>query len=141
MFYIRVRLWYQDELLENERKWGVKKNVVTRRGVRVMITRSSRTQSKWEMILSLEVGEHLPKECAETFVYSLTQLAPVILFSAAIPFQGGTQHVNEQWQDYWVKHFQNKGYVAIDCIRNRVWGNERVEVWYAQNILIFAKSI
>lgn len=58
MFYIRARLWYQDELIENKRKWGVKKNVVTRRGVRVMITRSSRTQSKWKMILSLEVGEH-----------------------------------------------------------------------------------
>lgn len=98
-----------------------------------------RLNRQFDLVVSLEVGEHLPKECAETFVYSLTQLAPVILFSAAIPFQGGTQHVNEQWQDYWVKHFQNKGYVAIDCIRNRIWGNKRVEIWYAQNILIFAK--
>ena len=98
-----------------------------------------RLNRQFDLVVSLEVGEHLPNECAETFVYSLTQLAPVILFSAAIPFQGGTQHVNEQWQDYWVKHFQNKGYVAIDCIRNRVWENERVEFWYAQNMLVFAK--
>ena len=94
---------------------------------------------QFDLVVSLEVGEHLPQECAETFVESLTQLAPVILFSAAIPFQGGTDHVNEQWQDYWVKHFQNKGYVAVDCIRNRVWENERVEFWYAQNLLVFAK--
>lgn len=94
---------------------------------------------QFDLVVCLEVGEHLPKECAETFVESLTQLAPVILFSAAIPFQGGTDHVNEQWQDYWVKIFQNKGYVAIDCIRNRVWENKRVEFWYAQNMLIFAK--
>ena len=98
-----------------------------------------RFNRQFDLVVSLEVGEHLPNECAETFVDSLTKLAPVILFSAAIPFQGGTQHVNEQWQDYWVKHFQNKGYVAIDCIRNRIWGNKRVEIWYAQNILIFAK--
>ena len=98
-----------------------------------------RFNRQFDLVVSLEVGEHLPNECAETFVDSLTKLAPVILFSAAIPFQGGTQHVNEQWQDYWVKHFQNKGYVAIDCIRNRVWENERVEFWYAQNILVFAK--
>ena len=98
-----------------------------------------RLNRQFDLVVSLEVGEHLPNECAETFVDSLTKLAPVILFSAAIPFQGGTQHVNEQWQDYWVKHFQKKGYVAIDCIRNRVWGNERVEFWYAQNILVFAK--
>lgn len=94
---------------------------------------------QFDLAVSLEVGEHLPQECAETFVESLTQLAPVILFSAAIPFQGGTDHVNEQWQDYWVKHFQSQGYVAIDCIRNRVWENERVEFWYAQNMLVFAK--
>ena len=94
---------------------------------------------QFDLVVSLEVGEHLPQECAETFVESLTQLAPVILFSAAIPFQGGTDHVNEQWQDYWVKNFQNKGYVSIDCIRNRVWENERVEFWYAQNMLVFAK--
>lgn len=98
-----------------------------------------RFNRQFDLVVSLEVGEHLPNECAETFVDSLTKLAPVILFSAAIPFQGGTQHVNEQWQDYWVKHFQNKGYVAIDCIRNRVWENERVEFWYAQNMLVFAK--
>ena len=54
---------------------------------------------QFDLVVSLEVGEHLPQECAETFVESLTQLAPVILFSAAIPFQGGTDHVNEQWQD------------------------------------------
>ena len=98
-----------------------------------------RLNRQFDLVVSLEVGEHLPNECAETFVDSLTKLAPVILFSAAIPFQGGTQHVNEQWQDYWVKHFQKKGYVAIDCIRNRVWENERVEFWYAQNMLVFAK--
>jgi SAM-dependent methyltransferase len=98
-----------------------------------------RLNREFDLVVSLEVGEHLPNECAETFVDSLTKLAPVILFSAAIPFQGGTKHINEQWQDYWVKHFQNKGYVAIDCIRNRVWENERVEFWYAQNMLVFAK--
>lgn len=95
---------------------------------------------QFDLVISLEVSEHLPKECAESFVDSLTKLGSVILFSAATPFQGGTEHVNEQWQDYWAKYFQTKGYVAIDCIRNRVWQNELVEFWYAQNILVFAKQ-
>lgn len=95
---------------------------------------------RFDLVVSLEVAEHLPSDCAETFVDSLTQLGEVILFSAAIPFQGGTEHLNEQWLDYWAKYFQEKGYVAIDCIRNRVWQNINVEFWYAQNILIFAKS-
>jgi SAM-dependent methyltransferase len=93
---------------------------------------------KFDLVISLEVAEHLPKDCAETFVDSLINLGEVILFSAAIPFQGGTEHVNEQWLEYWEKYFKEKGYVAIDCIRKRIWQNDNVEYWYAQNILIFA---
>lgn len=95
---------------------------------------------QFDLVVSLEVAEHLPEDCAETFVDSLTRLGSVILFSAAIPFQGGREHINEQWLDYWAKYFQKKGYVAIDCIRPRVWENDNVEIWYAQNILIFAQK-
>ncbi|MEG4851629.1 glycosyltransferase [Microcoleus sp. B5-D4] len=95
---------------------------------------------KFDLAISLEVAEHLPATCAENFVNSLTQLAPVILFSAAIPFQGGVEHVNEQWPEYWVYYFQKKGYAVIDCLRKKIWNNEKVEPWYAQNILIFVKQ-
>ena len=50
---------------------------------------------KFDLVVSLEVAEHLPSECAETFVDSLTGLGPIVLFSAAIPHQGGTNHANE----------------------------------------------
>lgn len=43
----------------------------------------------FDLVVSLEVAEHLPSECAEIFIDSLTRLGPTILFSAAIPFQGG----------------------------------------------------
>jgi SAM-dependent methyltransferase/predicted O-methyltransferase YrrM len=95
---------------------------------------------KFDLAISLEVAEHLPSICAENFVQSLTQLAPVILFSAAIPFQGGVEHVNEQWPQYWVYYFQENGFVVIDCLRKKIWNNQKVEPWYAQNILIFVKQ-
>lgn len=94
---------------------------------------------KWDLVISLEVAEHLPDSSAEIFVNSLAELGKVILFSAAIPFQEGENHINEQWQDYWGKHFQNIGYLPIDCIRRKVWQNPHVAFWYAQNILIFAE--
>ena len=87
--------------------------------------------------MSLEVAEHLQEEKSISFVTSLTNLGKVILFSAAIPFQGGKNHVNEQWQDYWVEKFSRVDYVPIDCIRYSVWNNSQVEFWYAHNILIF----
>ena len=94
---------------------------------------------RWDLVVSLEVAEHLPETSAEIFVNSLARLGKVILFSAAIPFQEGEHHINEQWQDYWGKHFQNIGYLPVDSIRRKVWQNPHVAYWYAQNILIFAE--
>src|SRR5205823_14322324 len=58
-------------------------------------------QRSFDLAISLEVAEHLPESRATTFIKDLTRLAPVVLFSAAIPGQGGRDHVNEQWQTYW----------------------------------------
>jgi SAM-dependent methyltransferase len=91
----------------------------------------------FDLAVSLEVAEHLPANCAGQFVDSLTRLAPAVLFSAAIPFQGGNHHVNEQWPDKWAELFKERGYVPVDSVRKRVWQDEAVEWWYAQNALLF----
>jgi SAM-dependent methyltransferase len=93
----------------------------------------------FDLAVSLEVAEHLPRQCAPGFVESLVSLAPVILFSAAIPFQGGNHHINEQWPDEWIRLFQRHDYLAVDCIRNRVWENPEVDWWYAQNSFLFVR--
>jgi SAM-dependent methyltransferase len=97
-----------------------------------------RINRRFDLVVSLEVAEHIHPENASSFVKSLVDLGPIILFSAAIPFQIGKHHVNEQWPEYWAKHFGEHNYVAIDAIRKRIWENDQVEYWYAQNILIFA---
>ncbi len=94
----------------------------------------------FDLAVSLEVAEHISKNSTGIFIKTLTDFAPVILFSAAIPFQGGLHHINEQWPDYWIKVFAKKGYVPIDCIRKKIWNNEDVSFWYAQNILLFVKE-
>lgn len=92
---------------------------------------------KYDVAMSLEVAEHLPADKAETFVDTLTGLSRVVLFSAAIPGQGGTHHVNEQWPEYWAALFARRGYRAVDCLRKRIWLNEQVDWYYAQNALLF----
>ncbi|MBI3894481.1 MAG: methyltransferase domain-containing protein [Acidobacteria bacterium] len=99
-----------------------------------------RLPRQFDLVVSLEVAEHLPPECAAIFVDSLTFLGPVVLFSAAIPFQGGTQHLNEQWPEYWAGHFQKRGYLAVDCIRRKVWQNPNVAWWFSQNSFLYAKQ-
>ncbi|OGL65844.1 hypothetical protein A3B21_00110 [Candidatus Uhrbacteria bacterium RIFCSPLOWO2_01_FULL_47_24] len=95
---------------------------------------------KFDLAISLEVAEHLSKDSVSTFVQTLTDLSPIIVFSAAIPFQGGIHHINEQWPEYWAELFAKKDYAPIDCIRKQIWNNEEVSFWYAQNILLFARK-
>lgn len=95
---------------------------------------------KFDLTMSLEVAEHLPAAAADGFVRYLTSFSKVVLFSAAIPGQGGKYHVNEQWPDYWVKRFEQQGFVVIDCLRPLLWNNPHVEWWYAQNMFLFVKA-
>src|SRR5262249_23912060 len=89
------------------------------------------------LVIALEVAEHLDPAHAATFVSSLVNLGPIVAFSAAIPDQGGTHHVNEQWPEYWAEIFKSNNYVPVDCVRSRIWKNPKVAWWYAQNLLLF----
>jgi len=91
----------------------------------------------FDLAMSLEVAEHLPEESADSFVESLTKLAPTILFSAAVPHQGGWHHVNEQWPQYWADLFAQRNFWPVDCLRDRFWTNPRVRWWYAQNTVLY----
>ncbi len=91
----------------------------------------------FDLALSLEVAEHLKPERAQRFIADLVKMAPVIVFSAAIPGQGGTNHLNEQWPNYWGNIFNHYNYVALDYIRKQIWEDEDVEWWYAQNIIVY----
>jgi SAM-dependent methyltransferase len=94
---------------------------------------------RFDLVVSLEVAEHLDPSSADAFVRSLVSLGPVVLFSAAIPYQGGTGHVNEQWPDYWATRFAREGYEQIDCLRSQLWTNREVEWWYAQNTFLYVE--
>jgi SAM-dependent methyltransferase len=94
----------------------------------------------FDLAMSLEVAEHLRPASAEGFVASLAALAPVVLFSAAIPFQGGTGHRTERWPAWWAERFAALGYRGVDCVRPLVWTDERVAPWYAQNAILYVRE-
>jgi len=104
------------------------------------ISKPFNIDKKADLVMSLEVGEHLPDSSANSFVESITKIAPVVLFSAAIPQQPGTAHINCQWPEYWANLFKKFGYIPVDAIRRIVWTNSNVEYWYAQNTIIYVKE-
>lgn len=88
--------------------------------------------------LCLEVAEHLSPERGPSFVGDLCKLSDLVVFSAAIPGQGGTDHLNEQWPGYWADLFAKHGYACSGALRWQIWQDERIENWYRQNLLVFA---
>lgn len=95
---------------------------------------------RFDLAVCLEVAEHLPTERSVGLVRLCTAASDLVVFSAAIPFQGGVDHVNEQWQSHWISLFRSEGYGVQDSIRPKIWESILVEPWYCQNLLIFGKG-
>jgi hypothetical protein len=93
---------------------------------------------RFDLVVCLEVAEHLAPNAAEHFVENLTKHSSAILFSAAIPFQGGDHHVNEQFLSYWIERFDRHRFQPLDIIRGRIWDDSRILWWLRQNIVLFA---
>lgn len=95
---------------------------------------------KYDLVMSLEVAEHIEEKFADTFIQNLVNAGDIILFSAAIKGQLGTYHVNEQMPEYWAEKFAMHDYVAVDYIRPLIWGDKEIDYWYRQNILLYIKK-
>jgi SAM-dependent methyltransferase len=94
----------------------------------------------FDLAVCLEVAEHLAPESADLLVSNLTRFSRFILFSAAIPYQGGINHVNEQWPEYWKKKFSKHGFFFYDVIRPHLWENPTIPYWYKQNIFLVCRK-
>jgi SAM-dependent methyltransferase len=97
----------------------------------------------FDLVLSMEVAEHLPQKVDENYVRLLTELAPTVVFTAAPPGQGGTDHINEQPPEYWEAKFERYGFIKNQLL-TRKWQKEWnesgvVSRWYFSNLMVFQK--
>lgn len=95
----------------------------------------------FDLLVCLEVAEHLSPDRGPSFVRELCALAPTIIFSAAVPGQGGDGHINERWPEYWRAQFEEQGYRGSGALRWEIWDDERVSWWYRQDLLVFSKNL
>lgn len=98
------------------------------------------TSRKYDIAICLEVAEHLNSKYADDLLDTLTELSDVIIFSAAIPHQGGIHHVNEQYQSYWKKKFEQRNYTGLDLLRGKFAANKKVATFYSQNTLVYINN-
>src|SRR5262249_52550731 len=96
---------------------------------------------QFDLVQSLEVGEHIKERSSETFAESIVRhTRRYVLFSAAPPGQGGEHHINEQAYEFWRKKFERRGFVTVDAVRPVIAGDNRISYWYRYNSLLFIRG-
>lgn len=121
--------WVNKELLY--------KNISESEFIECDLEKQIKLKQQYDLVICLEVAEHLSENAADTFVQSLVNAGSVVVFSAAIPEQGGQNHINEQWLSYWEEKFSKHNYVIHDILRPIFWDHPEVFWWYKQNMVLF----
>ena len=104
------------------------------------LSRPLNLERHFDLVQSLEVAQCVDLGFADVFVDSLCRHGELIMFSAAVPGQGGERHVNEQPLDYWREKFASRGYAAFDWVRPALASLPNIEPWYRYNCLLYATN-
>jgi len=91
----------------------------------------------FDLVQCLEVGEHIEPECSATLVANLVRHGDYVLFSAAVPGQGGENHINERPYSFWRALFAGHGYAPYDFVRPHLRNAAGVEAWYRHNVVLY----
>jgi len=98
------------------------------------------SDKKFDLAVCTEVGEHLNPSSSAHLIKYLTQSAPVVIFSAAVPRQGGHGHINCQTREFWHDLFSGNGFRVVDSFRTKLRDNESLAMWYKLNLLDYVSK-
>ncbi|MCA1501833.1 class I SAM-dependent methyltransferase [Bradyrhizobium sp. NBAIM14] len=104
------------------------------------LSRPLNLSRRFDLVQSLEVAEHIELQFADQFVQNLVAHAEkYLLFSAAVPGQGGEYHVNEQPLEFWRGQLARHGFDAYDFVRPRIRSDQRISFWYRYNLVLYVR--
>lgn len=95
-----------------------------------------------DVVLCLEVAEHLPPALGDTLVRACAAAAPAVVFTAAVPGQGGTGHVNEQPKRYWIDRFERSA-MQLDRALTELLATGLAGApasWLEANVMVFVAT-
>ena len=102
--------------------------------------------SQASMIITLEVAEHIPKSKHDIFCDTLASslmIDGVLIFSSAVPGQGGEEHVGVQQPTYWRRKLWKRGIAYNPDFTQALslyWNNIRSPLmWLPANVQVFKR--
>lgn len=97
----------------------------------------------FDVIICTEVAEHIPEKFADSLVNVLANSSDTVIFTAAPVGQGGTDHVNEQPPEYWIKKYAKHSFQYQEALTQQwreQWKADGAAWWYWKNLLIFQRA-
>lgn len=107
-------------------------------------------ETRADLCINFEVAEHLEEHWADRLVDSICDCADLVLFTAAVPGQGGSFHHNEQPHEYWLQKFSERHGYITHPLQDSMWAfleqwrpeEARLEVcgWLLNNSFLLYKA-
>ncbi len=94
----------------------------------------------YDLVICTEVFEHFSEKRALELLEWINASTDFILFSAAIPRQGGLGHVNLQRHAYWHEKFSNLGFSFFDGFKPEIISNQGIKYWFRQNLFLYHRG-
>lgn len=125
-------------------KSAIRNNLVSQDHLKLLDLRKPHSLGRrWDLCICFEVAEHLQAKYATCIVKTVTGASNRVIFTAALPGQGGTCHFNEQPQDYWKRIFESQGFEwrgdLVAKLRNQM-REKSVVFWVEQNLMVFERQ-
>jgi SAM-dependent methyltransferase len=95
---------------------------------------------QFDMAICTEVAEHLQPSSSEHLIKCLTSCAPIVIFSAAVPGQGGHGHINCADRGFWHQLFVKYNFKVVDSLRKKLRDNAGLAIWYKLNVLDYIST-
>lgn len=97
-------------------------------------------EESFDLIYCFEVAEHLPADLGDKLVDFIASFHVPVIFTAAPPGQGGTGHINEQLQQYWIDRFARFGLSydkSLSQTLSREFDFAGASSWFGRNVCVF----
>lgn len=100
-----------------------------------------------DLVIFMEVAEHIPSDRNDEIVESIFRNMKddgVLIWTAAVPGQGGDGHINCQTKDFWLKKLEKAGLVNDEEIQenllNFVKSDPNTMGWFLNNLIVMKKK-
>lgn len=105
------------------------------------LSQSFKLDKKFDCVLSLEVGEHLPKEYEQIYIDNITKHTNnLLILSWAVPNQGGDGHFNERENRYIINQLENKKF-KVDSNETINLRKQSTLDWFKYTIMVFIHQV